>query len=328
MRKIIKLSVLLFVLGLSSCSNPLKKSVIESIEIKDLKDIIEKDTLFEFTYKTIQKIREAKLTDDVEKAKWSDMTYADVHEIFQFYSDSTFQYKYIGKIKSDWEKIYGETIPKLDSISDYWKKYKKDNSLNNFIKIELFDIKTQPEGFTDAGYPYVGFRITPLKGPIDKLDFTYVFIKKGDENKKSESDKFDDLFNDRAKGINLVERISKSKIFWKFDFKNKDIIKDNILEEVLDKYVFEIQINGIIRNGGTYQSRHDLDIPFDIEQMWSYAAEGDDSMFDYYRSDVIKEFINDNFISYRSFKYSKIDSIARVINSKAVQFIDLSYGLK
>ena len=62
--------------------------------------------------------------------------------------------------------------------------------------------------------------------------------------------------------------------------------------------------------------------------MWSYAAEGDDSMFDYYRSDVIKEFINDNFISYRSFKYSKIDSIARVINSKAVQFIDLSYGLK
>jgi hypothetical protein len=82
------------------------------------------------------------------------------------------------------------------------------------------------------------------------------------------------------------------------------------------------------RNGGTYQSKYDLDIPRDIEQMWDYDAEGDDLMFDYYRSNVIKEFVNENFISYRSYKYSKIDSIAMVINPTAVQFIDLSYELK
>ena len=323
MRKIIKLSVLLFVLGLSSCSSPLKKSVIEPLEIKDLKGIIEKDTLFESTYRLIEKIRNLKLIDDIEKAKWSNMTYANVHEIFKFYSDSTFQYEYLGKIKSDWKNKYGETISKLDSISDYWKKYKKDNSLNNFVSVELFDIETRSNG-----YPYVGFRISPLKGPIDKLDFTYVFIKKDDKSKKSEKEKFDELNNKRARGINLVERISKPKIFWEFDFKNEDIIKDNILEEVLDKYVFEIQIDGIIRNGGTYQSKYDLDIPHNIEQMWDYDAEGDDLMFDYYRSNVIKEFVNENFISYRSFKYFKIDSIARVINPTAVQFIDLSYALK
>tara|TARA_R110000744_G_scaffold143823_2_gene255771 strand:+ start:1447 stop:2418 length:972 start_codon:yes stop_codon:yes gene_type:complete len=323
MRKIIKLSVLLFVLGLSSCSSPLKKSVIEPLEIKDLKGIIEKDTLFESTYRLIEKIRNLKLIDDVEKAKWSNMTYANVHEIFKFYSDSTFQYEYLGKIKSDWKNKYGETISKLDSISDYWKKYKKDNSLNNFVSVELFDIETRSNGS-----PYVGFRISPLKGPIDKLDFHYVFIKKDDKSKKSEKEKFDELNNKRAVQINLVERISKPKIFWEFDFKNEDIIKDNILEEVLDKYVFEIQIFGIIRNGGTYQSKYYLDIPRDIKQMWDYDAEGDDLMFDYYRSDVIKEFINENFISYRSFKYSKIDSIAMVINPTAVQFIDLSYELK
>lgn len=58
MKKTIKLLAILYVLALSSCTNPLNESIIEPIEISVLKGIIEKDTLFEYTYKAIQEIRD------------------------------------------------------------------------------------------------------------------------------------------------------------------------------------------------------------------------------------------------------------------------------
>src|SRR5690554_7107788 len=70
MKLIIKSLLVLIFKTFFGCNNKLDKSVIEPMEIEDLKNIIEKDTLFEYTYKAIQKIREDVLTDDVQKAKW------------------------------------------------------------------------------------------------------------------------------------------------------------------------------------------------------------------------------------------------------------------
>ena len=315
MKKIIKLSLLFFILSLSSCSSPLNKSVIEPIEIKDLKNIIEKDTLFEFTYKAIEKIRNAKLIDDVEKAKWSDMTYYRVHKIIQLYSDTLAQSEYTEKIKSDWNEKYGVFLSKADSISDYWKNYKKERSLTNFVSIELFDVETKNNGSS-----YVGFKITPLEGDIDKVFFQYVFTKKSDKDKISEREKFS-ILNERNVIIHIKERITKSKIFWELDYKNGDILKDKILEEVLHKYAFDLQLNSITKNG-VRLSKYDIKIPYSVESMWE--TDYGDNMFEYYRNDVIKEFINDEFVGYSNFKSLKIDSIAKTIDPKVIEFLELS----
>lgn len=314
MRKIIKLSVLLFVLGLSSCNSPLKKSVIEPLEIKDLKDIIEKDTLFEFTYKAIQEIRDLKLTDDVEKAKWSDMTYDRVHKMVQLYSDTLAQSKYTGKIKSDWNSKFGMYIPKLDSILNYWIKYKKDNSLETYVKVELFDVQTD-----ERGYASMGFKITPLKGEIDNLHFNYVFNKKSDEKTKRE--KNISSINDRFWVVSISDKISKSKIFWEFDPKNDDIIKNKILEEVLKEYEFKLEVSKINING-VRLSIYDQKTPISIDILLD--MEENDFMREYYRNDLIKEYLNENFVSYSSFKSSKIDSIAKIIDPKVIEFLKLT----
>ncbi len=314
MRKIIKLSVLLFVLGLASCNSPLKKSVIEPLEIKDLKDIIEKDTLFEFTYKAIQEIRDAKLTDDVEKAKWSDMTYNRVHKMVQLYSDTLVQSKYTVKIKSDWNSEYGLYLPKADSISNYWKKYKEERSLDNFVKVDLFDIKTEDNRFT-----YVGFKITPLLGPIDKLDIDYVFIKKGNKKNLSEYDKFT-ITNERSMSYRIHDKVPESKIMWKLDYRNDDILKNKILEEVLKEYNFEFRLNSITKNG-IWLSKHLTEIPNHIK--WMLESKEGSYMYQYYREDVVKEFIYKDFISYNRFKSSKIDSIAKTIDPKVIEFLEL-----
>lgn len=312
MRKIIKLSVLLIVLGLSSCNSPLKKSVIEPLEIKDLKNIIEKDTLFEFTYKAIQEIRNLKLTDDVEKAKWSDMTYNRVHKVFQLYSDTLAQSKYTGKIKSDWNSKYGFYLRKTDSISNYWKKYKKEKSLNNYVRIELFDIQTEDKRVK------IGFKITALKTPLKEVSFDYIFIDKSEKEKIKEWDKYP-ILNDNTVSYNRFENISESKVYWKGDWRNQDKFEDKILEEILKKYVFKLKLNSISNNGVTiYES--DIKIPYSIERMLETE---DDFMYEYYREDVVKEFINSEFVRYDKFKSIKLDSIARKIDPKAIEFLEL-----
>ena len=313
MRKIIKLLVLSFAFGLFSCSSPLKQSVIEPLEIEDLKGIIEKDTLFEFTYKAIQKIREAKLTDDVEKAKWSDMTYYRIHKMAQLYSDTLVQSKYLEKIKSDWNSKYGLYLPKADSISNYWKKYKEENSLNKYVSIELFDIQTEDKRVR------IGFKITALKTPVEKVSFDYVFIDKKEKEKIKEWEKYS-ILNDNTVSYNYFENINQSKIYWKDDWKNQDIFKDKILEEILKEYVFKLKLNSITNNGVTiYES--DIKIPRNIESM---LENENDFMYEYYKEDVIKEFINSEFVRYDNFKNTKIDSIARKIDPKAIEFLELT----
>jgi hypothetical protein len=235
---------LVFILGLFSCSSPLNNSVIEPIEIKDLKDIIEKDTLFEFTYKVIQEIRDEKLTDDVEKAKWSDITYNRVHKMVQLFSDSLAQSKYTRKIKSDWNSKYGLYLSKVDSISNYWKKYKKEKSLKNYVNIELFDIQTEDKRVK------IGFRITALKMPLKRITFDYVFIDKNEKEKIKEWEKYS-ILNDNTVSYNNFENISESKIYWKEDWKNQDKFEDKILEEILKEYVFKLKLKSITNNGVT-----------------------------------------------------------------------------
>ncbi len=317
MRKIIKLLVLLFALGLSGCNSPLKNSVIEPLEIVDLKGIIEKDTLFEVTYKAIQKIRDAKLTDDIEKAKWSDMTYNRVHKMVQFYSDTLNQSKYTGKIKSDWNLEYGFYLPQVDSISNYWKKYKKERSLKNYVNIELFDIQTEDKRVK------IGFKITALKTPLKKVSFDYVFIDKNEKEKIKEWEKYPSL-NDNTVSYNHFENISESKIYWKGDWKNQDKFEDKILEEILKEYVFILKLKSITNNGVTmYES--DIKIPSNIERMWENE---NDFMYEYYREDVVKEFINSEFVRYDRFKNTKIDSIAREIDPTTIEFLELNIEKK
>lgn len=318
MKKVVKLLVLVFVLGLSSCSSPLKKSVIEPLPIEDLKNIIEKDTLFEFTYKAIQKIRDLKLTDDVEKAKWSDMTYNRVHKMVQLYSDTLAQSEYTEKIKSDWNAKYGLFIPKADSISDYWKKYKKEKTINNFVGIELFDIQTKSNGYAE-----IGFKFNIFKVPLEKLSFDYVFIEKGNTKEISDWEKYSRL-NERNMNVYISEKITNSKIIWENDYRNQDILKDKLLEDVLDKYVFKLKLNSISNNGVTIYE-FDIKIPYSIERMWETK---NDFMYEYYREDVIKEFLNNDFVRYDKFKNSKIDSIAKKIDPKTIEFLELSIEIK
>ncbi|WCC43979.1 hypothetical protein PJW08_09190 [Tenacibaculum finnmarkense] len=254
MKLIIKSLIIIVFITIVSCKNKLDKSVIEPMKIENLKTIIEKDTLFEYTYKAIQKIREDFLTDDVQKAKWSDITYNRVHKIMKFYSDSLTQSKYTKGIRKEWKDKYDNYNEKVDSIADYWNNYIKNNSLSNYVSIELFDIQT-----SENGEVKVGFKISPLKNGIEDLMFEYVFIKKTEIEEISKWERHP-ILNDNTSKFYLFEKIAKSKIHWETNVKNAEVLKNKILEKVLDKYVFKFKISSIKKNGKRI-SDYDLKIP-------------------------------------------------------------------
>ena len=302
--------MLILLTGLSSCNKPINKFVTEPIPIDELKIIIEKDTLFEFTYKAAQKIRESKLTDDVEKAKWSDMTYKRVHDIALFYRDSNAQKKYTPQIKKDWEWKYGKHLIKADSISEYWKKYLRDNSIDNYAKIELFDIQESK----------VGLKVTPLKGTIDMISIYYSFIKKEEKEEILSFEKHPSIYK-RKSFLYALPKTDKPKIIWEKDDEFKDILNNKLLEEVLDKYVFKFKISFIDVTGVRYENvLLKRDVPSDVKGM---IANESDNMFEFYRAKVIQEYVSSDFIRFDKYKFAKIDSIASTLDLEAIRFLNL-----
>ena len=265
---------------IAGCNNPLDKSVIEPLPLGDLKEIIERDTLFEYTYKAIEDVRNSKLTSDIEKAKWSDMTYKRVDNIFKLIYDNILINKYIDtlEIKSEWENKFGMYIPKLDSISNYWKDYLKENSLFNYLSVEVFDIK---KGKYDCSQ--LGLKVTPLKGMIYDLTIGYYFIpnkyRKEFEEKSKYSKpyivandiirRFSDIEDREYSGYFMYEKpVSNTKVIWDdyVDIMKRIIFADKNLEELLKEYFIVTDIVDFKMKGKEY-SRYDIEIPNNIKWM-------------------------------------------------------------
>ncbi|WP_445722143.1 hypothetical protein [Flavobacterium sp.] len=315
MKLVIKSLLVVVFISILSCRNHLDKSVIEPIEIEKLKTIIEKDTLFEYTYKVVQKIRDEVLTDDVQKAKWSDITYERVHNIIKFYSDSVIQSKYTTEIRKEWLNKYDKYDKKADSIANYWQKYLAENSLKNYVNIELFDVQTSENGSVK-----VGFKISPLKNGLEDLYFEYIFI---DKKEITEILKWDNLsiLNNNSNKFYLFEEIPKAKIYWETNIKNADALKNQILEKVLDKYIFKHKIISLSQNGKRF-SEYDIEIPNKV-QYYLDAKKEKSVLQDYYKTDLIKEFLNNDYVEYQKYISPFIDSIAKSKDSKVLDFFVL-----
>ena len=81
--KILTISCLLY-----SCSNPLDKSILNPLEIEELKKVIENDTTFEKLYTEIQTFRESILENEIQQVKWMDLSYQSLLDYKDFNNDS------------------------------------------------------------------------------------------------------------------------------------------------------------------------------------------------------------------------------------------------
>lgn len=318
MRKLIPFLCILIV----SCSNPTNKKIFEELTVDELKTAIEKDTLFEDTYKLIELKKDSVLTSELDKVKWSDLTYKRVHDFVKYTADTTISKPLREKFKAQWENQYGGIIKQVDSVSEYWKNYAKENSLDQYVTVEL--VTLDKEYYSYAGgirNVNLGFKLTPLKGKIDQMRFGYKIEAKLDE---------DDTENNYSSILSALDyswcRMSRpfskpTTRYWEASYSNEKILKSRSVKTLLRDYNIKIIIDEIRINGQNID-KDDLGIPESIERYWEY--ENREYLSDLYLDDVAEELLNKEYVRDYEFINKKFDSIYKEKDKLSYEFLTLT----
>jgi len=303
--KILTISCLLY-----SCSSPLDKSILIPLEIGELKKVIENDTTFEKLYTEIQTFRESILEDELQQVKWVDLTYQSLFDYKDFKRDTSFW----GPVYLNISKIYHQEndttgfCDKVDSISNYWKNYFNEKDLSNYVKVEL--MRLDKVYYNSGGFRHVnlGFRLTPLQGKLDQVVFSYDLKPKITEDKNTRIS-VSGLF-DRHRCLDSEPLYSSRTSYWKCDYSDEDILENKSLSSLKRDYNLNIIVEEIRKNGVNHD-KDDIDIPFSIEQLWKEEQKSESYMYEYYRKDIYKEYIDSDFIEYWEYFIEKTDKIKK-----------------
>lgn len=314
-----KLLLLFIAIGLFSCNSHLDKPIFEPLTVNELKESIDKDSLFKNTYEYIVYVRDTILTTDMEKVKFAELTYEQVFDFAKFSSDTVYFKPINERIEKEWNEKHGIYEQKVDSISNYWKKYKEENSLEQYVKVELARIDKKYYSYS-GGIRNVnlGFRLTPLKGKIDQIRFGYKIEAK--INEKDEEDRYSSIYSALDKSWCLTTSpFSKPVVrYWEADYTNEKILKSKTLETFNRDYNIYIEVDEI-RKDGVNMGNDDLNIPKSVTNHWEY--ENKEYLEDLYVDDIIEEVLGKEYMSEYDYRNQEIDKILKEKYPLVYEFI-------
>jgi hypothetical protein len=314
------LCILFIVFLLSSCNSVLDKSIFVPLTVEELKSSIEKDSLFEGTYAYILYVRDSVMKSDLEKVKYADLTYAQIQEYLLFSTDTTYFNPKYERFEKEWNEKFGIYRDQVDSVSNYWKKLIEDNSIEQYIKIELVKIDKEYYSYdNDVRSVNLGFRLTPLKGKIEQVVFGYSIEAKINEKEK------DDIYSsilDKSWCRATSPFSSPIVRYWEADYTNENILKYKSLKTFLRDYNIHIEVDKI-RKDGINMSVDDLDIPQALKSHWKY--ENNESFPDLYFGDVVKEVLNEEYLEEYEYFGKEKDKILKEKFPLVFEFSGLRY---
>lgn len=297
-----KLFYFFFVILLTSCDSHLNQSIFTPLSIEDLSKSIKKDSLFESKYKEIRAMCDSESVGDIEKAKFGDITYKDVLNYIKFMQDTSYFKPLIEEWTLEWKGKYGQYYSKVDSIIEYWEIYEKENSLENYVKLELVEIHKEYYSYSGGVRKVnLGFRLTPLKGEINQLIFTYYIKAKINDNEETS---YMSVL-DKSRCLMSQPFANPVTKYWEADYSNEKILKGQNIDSFNRDYNIHIEVQEI-RVDGQNKSKDDLGIPKSV-QIYMHDK------FDLFKDDIVKELINKDYID----KYDYIDQKQNeIINKK------------
>lgn len=310
-----------------SCHNPLNKTIFEKLTIDELKVAIGNDSSFENTYKIIQYKNDSILTTEIDRVKWSDLTYKRIHEFLRYQNDTIVFNALLNKWKLEWDSKYGGIVKQIDSISDYWEKYADENSLDKYVKIELKTIHkeyyTYISGIKNID---VGFELTPLKGDIEQITFAYNFV-----NKLDEDDNKTELIEMRHRYLldynhcRMTKPITKPTLgYWESSYMNENILKTRDVKSLYRDYNIDIRIIEIRVNDENIRE-DDLGIPESIIGYWKNKNNewSDIIKIESGIKNVAEKLLDKEYIKSYDYFFNKKDSILTERDKLAHGFICL-----
>lgn len=303
---------LLVIMLLSGCDN-LNKSIFEPLSIEELNCELEKDSLFGYFYNNIEEINKNLLDSDVKKAKYAKLTYRRVYDLFS-YKDTTLY----NMLLNEWKEKNSDNVKKVDSVSNYWKRMKQEYSLEQYVKIELASVSTQYYRYSEGvENVIIGFKLRPLKGRVDQIEFSYSITPK--INSEDNGEKYISPMN--KNWCLYSSPFSKEvKGSWKVGYSNENKLAGKTKDEVLRDYDLNIEINKVRFNGKNI-NKDDVEIPFSVRMYWEEGDSG--SMKDYYSDKIIKEFIDKQYIPSYQYVTNGFGERLKEMDGLAYEYLNL-----
>ena len=339
MKKVFVFFLIIFII---SCSSPGDVSIYKNLTTEELKLMVESNTLYEDIYEGLDILKKA--SNKLDSVKFSGITYQMFYDYNIEQADSLKWNPIKESYKSEWEKEYSKYNKKVDSISKYWKsKYENENSIENLVKVEPIGIKTEYYSYSSGvRNAYVRFKLTNLSGKtISGVNFRYKIVAKveddGNEGVYGPKNDYDTsyLFDWNNCRSTAVFNNSTSGI-WEVDYKYENIVGGKALQTFLKTHNIYIIPYRVRVNNVNYEAMDYSDIPFEIRKYNEYIEEGDISMSDLYKEDIINEYletgieipgVNDEFDNFfrdeMKKKHPLVSEFIDTFSKKSSEFIDL-----
>lgn len=304
-----------FILGvafvLSSCNNISDKPVFEKLNTEELVKAIKSDTSFTNFYENIrEKVDEF---DDIQKAKFNDVTYRRLFKYVKFSQDTIYWKPLYEKWGKEYEKEFGIYSNKADSILNYWEKFLEENSLDKYVKVELAQIdKEYYEYIGELKEVNLGFKLTPLQGTIEQIRFNYGYKAKINGDK----------YFERHNCISTSPFSFPTIRYWKVGYLEKNDFAGKTVETFLRDYNLQIEVTNI-RKDGVNISIDDFNIPEVVTDYFNYGDK--DYMKKYYKEKVIKELIFNEFLEEWEYTRQKTNEILEVEDKLCFDFFKELY---
>lgn len=291
------LLILLVAFGLTRCSSIPDKPVFEKLSTDELANAIKDDTAFSSFYENAGKFTEK--MSDIKRAKYNEVTYRRLFTYIKFVADTTYWNPLFENWEKEWTNKFAVYLSKADSSLNYWRSYLDEHSLNRYVNIELAQInKEYYEYIGGIKDVQLGFRLTPLQGTIEQIEFTYGYKAKINGDNK---------YYSKHSCISTSPFISSSIRFWEVGYADKEIFTGKNVESFLRDYNLYIEITSI-RKDGTNMSTDDVSVPKEILECFENEKDYP-ALYEYSKEKLIKNLINKNFLTKWEYRNKKADEI-------------------
>lgn len=298
---------IIFSIFIVACSPVPNTSVFENLSTKDLAKVLESDPEFESIYTQVtERVQEF---NEIDKAKFQDITWRKLYAMYQYASDSSKITPFLEQWNQEWTERFGQYDEKVDSIIAYWKNYKDNNSLERFVRIEFAAIDKEYYSYDfDVKNVKIGFKLIPIDGRVEQVKFNYCY-----------SAKINSLYGDKHYCISTTPFSSSVIRYWNVDYDDERTLKNLNTTSFIRDYDIKIEVTDVRKDGINY-SIDDLDIPMAVN---SYLNNETGILRDYYRANIITDLLCPEFKQNYEYIFDKYNELMTSRFPKEYAFMQL-----
>lgn len=281
-----------------SCNKIPDKSIFTTLSADELSAIIKSEPDFADFYEELTE--ELEDFNELEKAKFMDITYRGMYKMYNYMEDTTVWRPLKQKWSDEWNEKYGSYDAKVDSVLNYWIEYKESHSLNRFVQISFAEIDKEYYSYSgDVRNVNLGFKLKPLRGTVEQVTFRYRY-----------SAKINKYFGDWNRCISTSPFSREVTRYWEVGYSDENRLKNLTTSSFIRDYDIEIEVTSVRCNGINY-SEDDIVIPSSVQKLFETDEEKYPYLYASRREDVISNILCKSYISLIGYIWQQKDAIIK-----------------